>query len=62
MDIGYLTSDAMKYPSKDFKKVIILGLLMLISFLIIPAFMVTGYIFRVIKWSIAGVEDLPEFD
>lgn len=62
MDIGYLTSDAMKYPSRDFKKVIILGLLFLISFLIIPAFLVIGYVFRVIKWSIAGVDELPEFD
>jgi hypothetical protein len=62
MDIGYLTSDAMKYPSKDFKKIIILGLLIMISFLIFPAFMVMGYVFRVIKWSIAGVEELPDFD
>jgi len=62
MDIGYLTSDAMKYPSQDWKKVIILGILILTSFLIIPAFLAMGYVFRALKWSVAGVSQLPEFD
>lgn len=62
MDIGYLTSDAMKYPSQDWKKVIILGILIFTSFLIIPAFLVMGYVFRVLKWSVAGVDQLPDFD
>ncbi|EKQ52639.1 MAG: hypothetical protein B655_1719 [Methanobacterium sp. Maddingley MBC34] len=62
MDIGYLTSDAMKYPSQDWKKVIILGILILTSFLIVPAFLVMGYVFRALKWSVAGVDQLPEFD
>ncbi|BDZ69710.1 DUF4013 domain-containing protein [Methanobacterium petrolearium] len=62
MDIGYLTSDAAKYPSKDWKKVIILGMLSLLSFLIVPGFLTMGYLFRALKWSIAGVDDLPDFD
>ena len=62
MDIGYLTSDAMKYPSQDWKKIIILGILILTSFLIVPAFLVMGYVFRALKWSIAGVDQLPDFD
>ena len=62
MDIGYLTSDAAKYPSNDFKKVIILGILIFISFLIVPAFLALGYIFRSLKWSIAEVDELPEFE
>jgi hypothetical protein len=62
MDIGYLTSDAAKYPLNDWKKVIILGILFLISFLIVPAFLAMGYVFRVLKWSIADVDDLPDFD
>lgn len=62
MDIGYLTSDAAKYPLNDWKKVIILGLLFLIGFLIVPAFLAIGYLFRVLKWSIAGVNELPDFD
>ncbi|MFA0834859.1 MAG: DUF4013 domain-containing protein [Methanobacterium formicicum] len=62
MDIGYLTSDAMKYPTQNWQKVIILGILILTSFLIIPAFLAMGYVFRALKWSVAGVDQLPEFD
>ena len=62
MDIGYVISDSIKYPSRDWKKVIILGLLFVISFLIIPLFLLYGYLFRVIKASLAGVEELPDFE
>lgn len=62
MDIGDVISDSIKYPSKDWSKVIILGLLFIVSFLIIPLFLVYGYLFRVIKASLAGVEELPDFD
>jgi len=62
MDIGYLTSDAAKYPSNDWKKVISLGILFLLSFLIVPAFLAMGYSFRVLKWSIAGVNELPDLN
>ncbi len=62
MDIGEIVSDSIKYPTSDWKKVIILGLLFLISFLIVPLFLVLGYGFRALKASIAGADDLPEFD
>ncbi|QUH23187.1 DUF4013 domain-containing protein [Methanobacterium alkalithermotolerans] len=62
MDIGEIYSDAIQYPSSDWKKVIILGLLSIISFLIVPIFLAMGYIFRALKASIAGSEELPEFD
>lgn len=62
MDIGDVISDSLKYPSKDWKKVITLGLLFIISFLIIPLFLLYGYLFRVIKASLAGVEELPDFE
>jgi hypothetical protein len=62
MDIGYLTSDAARYPSNDWKKVVILGILFLISFLIVPVFLAIGYVFRVLKWSIADINELPDFD
>lgn len=62
MDIGDVVSDSLKYPSSDFKKVVILGLLFLISFLIVPIFLALGYIFRALKASLAGVEELPDFD
>lgn len=55
-------SDAAKYPSRDWKKVLTLGILILISFLIIPTFLVLGYTFRALKWSIAGADELPDFD
>lgn len=62
MDIGEIYSDAIRYPSSDWKKVIILGLLSIISFLIVPIFLVLGYVFRALKASIAGSDELPEFD
>jgi hypothetical protein len=62
MDIGDIVSDAVKYPSTDWKKVIILGILFVISFLIVPAFFAMGYTFRALKASIAGSDELPEFD
>jgi len=62
LDIGDVISDSIKYPSSDWKKVIGLGLLLLISFLIIPLFFSLGYLFRVIKASLAGSEELPEFE
>ncbi len=62
MDVGEIYSDAIRYPSSDWKKVIILGIVTLLSFLIIPAFLAFGYIFRALKASIAGSDELPEFD
>lgn len=62
MDIGYLTSNAVRYSSKNWKKVLTLGILFLMGFLIVPAFMSLGYIFRVLKWSVANVDELPDFD
>ena len=46
MDIGDVVSDSLKYPTSDWIKVVILGLLLIISFLIIPLFLAMGYMFR----------------
>ncbi len=62
MDIGDVIGDAVRYPSQDWKNVIILGIISILSFLIIPAFIVGGYFFRIIKATIAGSDELPEFD
>jgi hypothetical protein len=62
MDIGEIISDSLSYPSQNWKNVLILGFLFLISFLIIPAFLVMGYFFRILKGSIAGFDELPDFD
>ncbi|MFB2622796.1 DUF4013 domain-containing protein [Methanothermobacter marburgensis] len=62
MDIGEIVNDAIRYPSSDWKKVIILGVLMIASVVILPIFLVMGYGFRALKASIAGFDELPEFD
>jgi len=62
MELGEIISDAATYPSSNWTKVIILGVLFILSFLIIPAFLVMGYMLRILKSSIAGLTELPEFD
>ena len=62
MDIGDVVSDSLKYPSSNWSKVVILGVLFLISILIIPLFLALGYMFRVVKASLAGVDELPAFE
>ncbi|MGI6464261.1 MAG: DUF4013 domain-containing protein [Methanobacterium sp.] len=63
MDIGEIISDSIKYPSQDWKKIIILGILIILSiYLIIPIVLVMGYFFRILKSSIAGFDELPDFD
>ncbi len=62
MDIGEIVSDSLKYPSSNWGKVLILGVLMIASILIVPIFLVYGYIFRIIKATLAGVDELPDFD
>ena len=62
MDIGDVISDSLRYPTSNWSKVVILGVLFLISIFIIPLFLGLGYIFRVIKSSLVGVEELPTFD
>jgi hypothetical protein len=62
MDIGDVVSDSLRYPSSDWKKVVILGVLFLISILIIPLLLGLGYLFRALKASLAGSEELPSFD
>lgn len=62
MDIGEIVSDSIKYPSSNWGKVLILGVIMIASILIVPIFLVYGYVFRIIKATLAGVDELPDFD
>jgi hypothetical protein len=74
MDIGDVVGDAIRYPSHDWKKVIIFIIIVIISMLIgragiilgiiglIISFLAYGYVLRVVKASIAGSNELPEFD
>ena len=59
MDVGEIISDAIRYPSSDWKKIIILGVILIIP---IVDFIGLGYVLRIIKSTLAGVDDLPEFD
>lgn len=58
--------DALEYSAKDWKKLLILGVMCLFSFLLLPIFLVTGYNYRVINNAVHGVingrDPLPEFD
>ena len=62
MEIGEIISDAVKYPSSNWKKVLILGVFFILSIVIVGIFFVLGYFLRILKSTIAGVDELPEFD
>ena len=62
MEIGEIINDALKYPTSNWTKVFILGVIFVASFLIIPIFLAIGYLFRVIKATFAGIDELPDFD
>ena len=62
MEIGEIISDALPYPSSNWKKVLILGVFLILSFVIIGIFLVLGYFLRIVKSTIVGVDELPEFD
>lgn len=58
--------DSLEYSAKDWKKLIILGVMAFFSFLLIPAFLITGYSYRVVNTAVHGVingrDPLPDFD
>ena len=62
MDAGTISTDAIKYPLSDFKKVLILGIITILSSLIIPGFFLLGYFLKMIKHSMADFSELPDFD
>jgi len=62
MDIGDIVSDSIKYPSSSWVKVFMLGIIIIASILVLPMFLVYGYILRIIKATIAGIDELPDFD
>ena len=58
--------DALEYSARDWKTLVILGVICLFSFLLLPAFLITGYNYRVINNAVHGVingrDPLPDFD
>jgi len=88
MDLDGIVGDAVKYPFTDWKKILVLGILTMISSIgaamvfigsligiknvlvtivlfvvgyVVIGFFVSGYNFRIIKTSINGAQELPEF-
>ena len=58
--------DALEYSAKDWKTLVILGVICLFSFLLLRAFLITGYNYRVINNAVHGVingrDPLPDFN
>ena len=58
--------DSLEYSAKDLKILLILGVNYLLSFLLLPIFLIYGYSYRVTKISVEGMingnDPLPEFD
>jgi hypothetical protein len=61
MDVKEIIIDAIRYPSSDWKKVLIEGVLLILNITVILAFG-TGYTLRVLKSTLAGYDQPPEFD
>lgn len=57
--------DALEYSAKDWKTLVILGVICIFSFLFLPAFLIVGYNYRVINIAVRGIingrDPLPDF-
>ncbi|MGE0065005.1 MAG: DUF4013 domain-containing protein [Methanobacteriales archaeon] len=62
MKVGEIVGEALDYPGTNLKKVVTLGALIILSGFILPMFLVYGYWLRVLKATIAGFDELPDFD
>ncbi len=84
MDVGAIVSDAIKYPISDWKKIVMLGIIIVISSIsslaviagttngtvimvlgiigFLVGLLILGYILRIIKSSLTGVSEIPDFD
>ena len=58
--------DALEYSAKDWKTLVIVGVMCFFSILLLPIFLVTGYNYRVIENAVHGVingrDPLPGFE
>ena len=58
--------DALEYSAKDWKTLVLLGVICLFSFLLLPAFLITGYNYRVINTAVHGIingrDPMPGFE
>lgn len=58
--------DALEYSAKDWKTLVILGVICLFSFLLFPVFILVGYNYKVINTAVHGIingrDPLPDFE
>jgi hypothetical protein len=58
--------DSLEYSAKDWKTLLILGIMCLFSFLVIPIFLIVGYNYRIVDTAVHGIingkDPLPEFN
>jgi hypothetical protein len=59
MNINGNLSDSLQYPIKNWVKIIILGIILIIP---IVNFIGLGYYLRIIKSTLAGLDELPDFE
>ncbi len=59
MNVGENISDSLQYPIQDWVKLLILGIILIIP---IVNFIALGYYLRIIKSTLAGIDDIPDFD
>lgn len=62
MDIGNIFSNSLSYPTRNIGRVLVLGVLLLLSILIIPWIFLLGYTLRTIKESTEEGTEPPAFD
>ncbi|MDO5835210.1 MAG: DUF4013 domain-containing protein [Methanobacterium sp.] len=62
MNFSQVFKDALIFPFTDFFKLLKVFILYLGFFLLIPGLMALGYSLRVIQSTIAGIDELPDFD
>ena len=59
MNINRNIIDSLQYPIKDWIKIILLGIILIIP---IVNFIGLGYYLRIIKSTLAGLDELPDFE
>ncbi len=62
MNLSEILSESFKYPLSNLKRMLILGILLALNILIIPAILSMGYYIRIIESSFQGSNELPPFN
>ncbi|MBV1767874.1 MAG: DUF4013 domain-containing protein, partial [Methanobacterium sp.] len=62
MNLSEILSESFKYPLSNLKRMLMLGILLALNILIIPAILSMGYYIRIIESSFQGSNELPPFN